>query len=328
VDDFGGGSYLELPEWDSSSFPAFGEDIWSGGGASYVDSFDPWAGMGSNDWISSYVSPEVFYPQPAQYTSGPLGIPQPQGAMNVTAPTQQQGGFLDALLKPQTLLGLAGGTSGLIGALMGGGQGATSGPRPTTAQQANMGIGNQWAQMGAQGQLPLQQQQQSLLQAIMSGQGLAQPYAAAVEQAFQPQLGDLYTQAANMGRARGFHDAPATSPPGGAILGPGLSNIQGQMASEKLKLMLGLPALLNQPIATQGNFAQNYLSAAQGAPMQQTSQAPLAPQIGQAVGQGLQGLGQVFQQQDAQAAQQKQLDSILEALRGPKFMGLSGAPTG
>jgi hypothetical protein len=196
-----------------------------------------------------------------------------------------------------------------------------------------MGIGNQWAQMGAQGQLPLQQQQASLLGAIMSGQGLAQPYAQAVERAYEPQLGSLYSQAADAGRSRGFYDAPATSPPGGAILGPGLSDLQGQIAASKLNLMQSLPALYNQPINNQGTFAQNYLGAAQRAPINQQQTQPIGAQIGQGIGNVIGGVAQGYgqyanqQQQMANQAQSQQTNSLLQQLlRNSGQTNMSGSP--
>jgi hypothetical protein len=221
-------------------------------------------------------------------------------------------------------MGSLGPLSGLIGALINQGQGPTSGPKPSTAQKAQMTRGNQLAEQGASGNLPAQQMQMSLLQALQSGQGLPQGYQQLVEQAFQPQMGDLYEQAANMGRRRGFHDAPATSPPGGAILGPGLSNLQGQMASAKLGLMHSLPQLFNQPAATQGGFAQNYMQAAQDPRlMQQQTQQPMAPQIAQGVGGLISGASQGYNAAAQQGQQQNTLNSLLKALQGNQVGGMS-----
>src|SRR6185436_4370519 len=153
-------------------------------------------------------------------------------------------------------------------------------------------------QPGATGQLPLQQMQMSLLQALQSGEGLPPGYQKLIEQAFQPQLGDLYTQAAQMGQARGFHDAPATSPPGGAILGPGLANLQGQEAQAKLGLMQSLPQSFNQPIATQvgaaGQQGAGLLNAARLGTGSETSGGTNFAMLGNQIGSVLQGAGQAM----------------------------------
>jgi len=129
-------------------------------------------------------------------------------------------------------------------------------------------------------------------------------------------MGSLYSQAATAGRSRGFHDAPGTSPVGSAILGPGLANLQGQMAQAKLGMMQSLPGLYNQPIATQGNFAQNYLQSAQDPRMmQQTSQQPMGQQIGQGVGGLISGGAQGYNAAVGQNQQQQTLDSLLKSLQ-------------
>lgn len=260
---------------------------------------------------------QVLGPMPGG-PGGYSGLPGVPGGAPNAGLFGQPGGFLNALTTPQSLLGIGGGLASLIGSLASGGVTGGSQYKPTVAQQANMGIGNQWAQMGAQGQLPLQMQQASLLNAIANGQGLSQPYAKAVEQAYEPQLGSLYQQATDAGRARGFYDAPATSPAGGAILGPGLSDLQGQIAQSKLNLMTQLPGLYNTPIQNQGSFASNYLNNAQNAPINKQQTQPMGAQIGTAFGSGLQGLGQSIAQQQAQQ-QQAQTNSMLQALmlRGP-----------
>ena len=169
------------------------------------------------------------------------GIPQPQGAMNVQL--QQGGGAGGWMGALPGLLGAGGGLASVIGQMVGGGQGPQQQRTLNNAGQGALNSANSMNAIGATGQLPAQQMQMSLLQALQSGQGLPPAYQQLIEQSFQPQMGDLYTQAAQMGQKRGFHDAPATSPPGGAILGPGLANLQGQMASEKLKMMMGMPGV-------------------------------------------------------------------------------------
>jgi hypothetical protein len=212
------------------------------------------------------------------------------------------------------LLGLGGGIAGLIGTLAGGGQKQTTQPTLGTAQQAQIGQSNQMMQPLATGTSPLQQMQMSLLQALASGQGLPAGYQQLVEQAFEPKLGSLYEQATRAGRARGFHDAPGTSPAGGAVLGPGLADLQGQMAAAKLGLMQSLPNLYNSPIQTQvgaaGQASGNLLQAANLGRGQTVSQ-PLGPQIGNAIGGMLGGIGQSMQM----AQQQQALDERLRQMQ-------------
>jgi hypothetical protein len=159
--------------------------------------------------------------------------------------------------------------------------------------------------------------QMSLLQALQSGQGLPPGYNQLIEQAFQPQMGSLYDQAVNAGRTRGFYDSPATAPPGGAILGPGLADLQGQMAQAKLGMMQSLPGLFQAPIQQQMGAAQGqaggFTSLGGQYPYQQ--QANIAPMLGQQVGAGLQGLGQSIGQNQQQAQQQQFQNSLLQALQ-------------
>ena len=120
-----------------------------------------------------------------------------------------------------------------------------------------------------------------------------------------------------MGRSRGFHDAPATSPAGGAILGPGLSNLQGQIAAQKLAMMMGLPGLFNAPI-------QQTLGAAQAGANQFMNLAPRPqqPGFGDIIGKGLTGLGgglagmgQGIAQQQQQTQQSNFQNEFLKMLR-------------
>ena len=325
--DFGGGSdYFDMPSFDTQAeFPTFGNDLMSQFDVPYVDTFDPYMGA---TWINDYLSPEVtgsvnttqtFPTSPGGYSQGSLGAP---GA-SIVAPQQPDWG---SLLSPAGLLGIGGGLAGLIGTIAGGGVTGRSGVQPTTAQKAAMQQGQSMLSPFATGTSPLQQQQQSLLAAIMSGQGLAQPYAQAVERAYQPQLGDLYSQAVEQGRRSGFYDSPATAPPGGAILGPGLAQLQGQIARDKLNLMTQLPGLYNTPISNQGSFAQQFLSAAQDPRLMPSQQsAPLGPQIGAQIGSGLQSIGQAYGQQQTQAQQMNFQNSLLDALRGMQPTSMSGA---
>ena len=319
MDDFGGYSlWNDTPDY-GSSFDMGSFDLGGnyGGsqpsydfGGSYSPSFD-------TSWLNAYTQPQAgAY---GGFQQGPLGMNQP-GA----APAPASGGAANPWIGG--LLGAAGPLAGLIGALASGGQGPTSQVKPSTNQQAQMARGTQMQETGAMGGLPAQQMQMSLLQALQSGQGLPQGYQQLVEQAFQPQLGDLYSQAAQQGRARGFHDAPATSPPGGAILGPGLSNLQGQMAAAKLGLMHSLPQLFNQPAQTQAQMANAFSSQVSDPRlMQQTSQQPMGPSIANAFGNVLSGAAQGYYGTQQANQQQDMTQSLLKALQqSNSIQGLSG----
>jgi hypothetical protein len=236
----------------------------------------------------------------------------------------------------QGLLGLGGAGASLIGALMGGGVTGTAQPQMGTAQKA---LGNQASnllQQGplsqfAQGQNPLQMQQASLLQALAGGQGLPPGYQQLIEQAFQPQLGSLYQQAAQQGQQRGFYDAPATSPAGGAVLGPGLADLQGQMAQAKLQMMMSMPGVFQPAINSQGGFAQGQ---AQGTtnlfsqyPYGQQNTGNLPQQVGQGVGNMLLGIGGAMGGQAPQTPQNPQSPTNPMTLPGPRPITLSGSGT-
>lgn len=234
--------------------------------------------------------------------------------------------FMQQMLTPQSLLGFGGLAAGLAGTLAGGGKGPSQTPQ-MSMEQRNAAHQTDTAlhQLNpfVQGTSPLQQQQMSLLQALASGQGLPPGYAALVEQAFQPQMGSITQQAIESARRRGFAGGAEllNQGPGGAIAGPALADLQGQMAQAKLGLMQSLPGLYNQPIATQGNFANQqvagYNNLFRGYPTGTQTSQPLAPQIGQAVGQGLTGMGTALGQQQ----QQQQLSDVLRQLASRNQVG-------
>ena len=214
----------------------------------------------------------------------------------------------------QGALGFGGGLAALIGQIMGRNQGSSP-QYMNNAQRGGMQSAS--AQLGnfAQGKNPTQQMQMDLLKAITGGQGLNQNYAKGIEQAFEPQLGALYNQASRAGQARGFHDAPATSPAGGAILGPGLADLQGQIAQAKLAMMMGLPGLFNTPINQQFQGAMGQANLFSGMPYGQQRQQSIGPIIGQGIGNALQGVGQAMGQGDQQAAQLDFQNRFLQALQ-------------
>lgn len=102
--------------------------------------------------------------------------------------------------------------------------------------------------------------------AARAGQGnlpLTPELARMVEEAFTPQLGDVATRAIESARQRGFAggaDLLGQAP--GAIAGPALSDIQGQIAREKLNLALALPKLQSDLVGQAGNVMGQYSTPA------------------------------------------------------------------
>ena len=172
------------------------------------------------------------------------------------------------------MLGLGG--AGLAGAgqqLFGGAPTSrTTTSSPYASTLLNAYLGQQGVMAPFQNQL--YGQGAGLLGSLATGQ-FPPGFERLIEQAFQPQMGDLYSQATEQGRRRGFYDAPATSPPGGAILGPGLANLQGQMAQAKLQSVLPFANALMAP----GQFgAQTGASALRAAPALGQTQVAQGPQ--------------------------------------------------
>jgi hypothetical protein len=323
---------------------------WDDGGFSFGGSDSSFSEPSYNfgDSFSSKFMPEMFPETPnfnfAQQPIGGAGayggfgggIGQPGSFMGGFQSPQQGFNWGSFMTNPQNLLGLLGGISGLAGTIAGGGVRGTVKPQMDTRQKAQFeqaNQANQGLQPFAQGMTPLQKQQQQLLAAITSGKGLDQNYAKAIESSFEPQMGNLYEQASAAGRKRGFHDAPATSPAGGAILGPGLADLQGQIAAQKIAAMFGLPGLFQQPINTQlgaaGNFASQQGNLFNNLKYGEQASAPLGPQIGNSIGQGLIGLGAGFGQQQQQSQmnqwQQQMMRMMQPQQQTPyEFGGYSG----
>lgn len=301
-------------EWfdDSTDFSSWGATD-TGSGFDYIDtdwgmgSYSPqdYSGFADFSGATPWQAPAYQPPISAQGSAAPGVNGGGQGG---------SGGLLGAIGGLPGILGGLGALAGGIGGMIAPGRGASQQPMIGTAQKAQIEQANQAMQPFMAGQSPLQQMQMSLLQALASGQGLPPGYEALVEQAFQPKLGDLYTQATQAGRARGFHDAPGTSPAGGAVLGPGLANLQGQMAAAKLGLMQSLPQMYNQPIASQMNAAQNQSqSLLKGADLGIGQQVQGAqPGWGQVIGSVMQGVGGAMEQQ----SQQKQFQDMLQRMQG------------
>jgi hypothetical protein len=327
--------------WDDSGF-SFGGDS----GSNWNFGSEPTFNFG--DSFSSKFMPDYFSEPNYQFAQQPIGgagayggfgggIGQPGSFMGGFQSPQQGFNWGSFMTNPQNLLGLLGGISGLAGTLAGGGNRGTETPKLDDRAKAQFGAAqnaNAGLQPFAQGMTPLQKQQQQLLAAITSGKGLDQGYAKAIEGAFEPQMGNLYEQASAAGRKRGFHDAPATSPAGGAILGPGLADLQGQMAQAKINMMLGLPALFQNPINSQIGAAQGFANSQgnlfQSYPKGVQASAPLGPQIGTDIagflgGVGA-GIGQQQNQQQQNLFQNRLMDYMFRQQQQPQQQGYSFAP--
>lgn len=297
---FDAGSYgSEYGSYDPSSYAGYTPDAGTGMSAVQGDSqYSPASGMAGGG-----VPP-----------GGGMGAPGAQGLFG--------GGQMGGLNTLQGVLGVGGGLAGLIGALTGGGQVSKTMPQLGTAQTAQINQANQALQPAAQGQLPLQQMQASMLQALASGQ-IPPEMAKLVQSAYDPAYQDAATRSVNAGRQAGFFDNPLSSPPGGAIMGPAAAQLQGQQANSLLGLMQSLPQLFNAPVGNQIGAAQsqsgNLLQAANLGRGQTTSQ-PLGPQIGGIIGGGLQGMSQAI----GQGQQQNSLNQLLQN----QMQGQGGVNTG
>lgn len=247
-------------------------------------------------------SPSFGYQNPiSQWNNQGTGMYSPVGPAPGMNQNPYGGGWGAFASNPATILGSLGALAPLIGTLISGGKTGSQTPVMSNAQKGGINsaaglLGNLYSR-----NTPLQKQQTSLLDAIASGKGLDQNYARAIEQAFEPQMGALYKQAANAGASRGFYDSPATSPVGGAILGPGLADLQGQIAAQKIAAMFGLPGLYTAPIQQQLSAAQGYGGLYSNYPRGVQGSQPMWSQIGTGIGGTLLGLGGAFaQNQNAQ----------------------------
>ena len=317
------GEYQDT-SWTLPSVDDFSPDTMTGWDSSYgsfnaADYNDPLAGAGGQ-YGPAFTGGTTTDVLTAGGQMGPGGVPQGGGSWwdqltggNAGGVPMPGGGGLGApggLGLLQGGLGLAGGLAGLIGTLTGGGVTGTQTPRlPTNAMaQLNQGVGALGP--AAMGQLPAQQMQMALLQSLMQGQ-IPPQMAALVARAYDPAYQDAATRATNAGRQAGFYDAPLSSPPGGAIMGPAAAQLQGQQANSLLGLMQSFPQLFNQPISNQiGAAGQQGGQLLQGAQLQRGVQqsAPLGPQIGTQIGSGLQGISQTL----GQNQQNQALNQILQ----------------
>jgi len=331
-------------QWEDDSFFGGASDF----GSSDASSYD----LGQN-FTAPAILPDTFYGPPTttgQYygpaATGSLAtdVLQAGGQLNPNGTPQGGGSLWDWLTggnvggaaMPGTgtggggaagygglglpgMLGLGGGLAGLIGALSAGGMGQKTTPTLSVPARA---AGNQ-AYAAAQGlapfaagTTPLQATQASLLQALASGQ-IPPGLAALVQQAYGPQFQSVYGQAAEAGRQSGFHDAPATSPAGGAVLGPALAQLQGQEANSLLGLMMQMPGEFQNPINTQlqaaGNQVQGFNSLLNAYPSGQQVSQPLGNQVFQGLAGTLGGLGQGMAQNQNQQAQQQWQNQMLQS---------------
>jgi hypothetical protein len=248
-----------------------------------------------------------------------------------TPPAQQQGlipglGAAGGANSLQGLLGLLGGGAGLIGTLASGGVTGTQRPTLPTAQKAMIGQANQALQPGALGQLPLQQQQSSLLQSLLQGQ-VPPAYAKLVANAYDPAYQNAATRSIQGAQQAGFYDNPLSSPVGGNIMGPAAAQLQGQQANTLLGLLTQIPGLFQAPINAQlgaaGSQANALLSGGQQYAGQQNS-VPLAGQLGTQLGSGLQGVSQGLGQANQQQFNNQLLQQLV-AQQGGGGIGPGGA---
>lgn len=130
-------------------------------------------------------------------------------------------------------------------------------------------------------------QAQGLLQNPQIPPALAQ----LVEQAFQPQMGNIATQAIESARKRGFAGGAEllNTGPGGAIAGPMLSDVQGQIAQAKL----GLYNQWIQNLLNTGWAQRNMATAFNPTRVEQGPRPSLLQTLAQ-LGPVLQGAGQIL----------------------------------
>src|SRR3990167_8291948 len=171
-----------------------------------------------------------------------------------------------------------GGGLGLLGLLGAGvGQSFFGGSRPTTTRTTTE------PSAGQQGAF-------SSLQSAVAQPSLPPGLSLLAEQAFQPAMGDIASQAIMSARRRGFSGGAnlLQEGPAGAVAGPALADLQGQMAMAKLALYQ--------------NWINNLMGVSQRAgatfPAQQTASVqPPQPSILDIMGQMapiLGGIGQLF----------------------------------
>ncbi len=289
--DYSGGDLGDLSNYNEIPLDDYSFSYGSIDPSAYAFDYSAPSPLGGIDGGGSFAHYGQADPETGQvYNAAPMTAPGAQGLFG--------GSPMGGLNTLQGMLGLGAGLSGLVGTLVGGGNRQTTSPVLGTAQKAQIDQANQALQPGAQGLLPLQQMQASLLQALASGQ-IPPQMAQLVAKAYDPMYQDAATRSVNAARQAGFHDNPLSSPVGGAVMGPAAAQLQGQQANTLLGLLQTFPQLFNAPIGNQIGAAQGQsntlLNAANLGRGQQTS-APIAPQIGAQVGGMLQGASQAIGQ--------------------------------
>lgn len=288
-----------------------------------------------------YVAPEAYesgYDFPASW---PVAAPNSPTTANVAS--NMQAPPVPQPTRPQGtnaawggVLGTLGPLAGLLGLLSDKGAGQTQTVKPLpqfTGANANAqgALTNQNAQ--AQGTTPLQLDQKTLLDAIFTGTGLTPGVNRLVEQAYDPALGNIATQAIRSARKRGFAGGAEllNTGPGGAVAGPALADLQGQMANSKLNLLQSLPGLYNAPIANQGNALTNQATGWQNllnsyAPYRTaTYSQPMGSAIGTGIGNLLAGWNAGYNKVDTANQNATWQEELVKALGG--VSGMSGTRT-
>ena len=193
---------------------------------------------------------------------------------------------------------IKGGGLGLLGLMGAGiGQNLFGAPRATqTKYQPSAGQANSLAmsqnQLGAGGNLF------GLLQGALQRPSIPPELSLLAEQAFQPAMGDIASQAIMSARRRGFSGGAnlLQEGPAGAIAGPALADLQPQMAAAKLALYQNWINNLMQAQQIPMGLAQGYRQAATAFQPTQVMQAP-KPSILDTMGQIapiLSGIGSIF----------------------------------
>lgn len=230
----------------------------------------PYADMGVSDFMTqSYPGLEGSALEAGAYPYGgqPPMPAQPQGGLmgGANQAAGQVGGFMDSglfkLLASAGLLGLGG--AGVGQALFGKPPTATT-KSQTTADPTLRGMFTGQQSMMNPLAASLYGQGGGILNQLATGQvpAFMQAIDPWITQAFQSQAGDAYQQAVNAGRSRGFYDAPASSPAGGAVMGPLLQALQSQEAQAKLQAMQWLPQQLMYPAMQNQATLANAMKAA------------------------------------------------------------------
>ena len=196
---------------------------------------------------------------------------------------------------PSILKGVGLGTLGLG---IGGGLYDFMRPAPVTQTQNRIGpeamgaLGQSNRQLGMGGDM-LGRLQQNLM-----APQIPPHLAALVEQAFQPMMGNIAQQAIMSARNRGFSGGAQllNEGPGGAVAGPMLADLQGQMAMAKLAQYQQWINSMLQASQQAGGLARGYQGTAQGYPTTQKVQQPKPSAMSSILGMGplLQGVGSIF----------------------------------